>query len=387
MAIEFLFQGLHPGDGRNSLINNVVSILKTCFVIAFLYLSYLFPSHALALTISIYLVLWILANRKMTNVPSVQGGLPILGQALKMIAGSPWDMMTRWASEYGNLYKFKLFGLNYSLAVSDKDVLRVVLHSNVQSFVKDLDWTYEPFLCILGTGLVTSEAESWKRQRFLLVKHFKNDILELIPNMALDAFGRLSAKLFHAQKSGEVMEMAEEFRHMTLQVIAEAILSISAAESDANFAKMYYPIVEEGHKRTWNPVRQFFPITSDWWEFRKNVNTLNNYVTSLITNRWDLKQREKSSGKPITRPLDVLDKCLDAIKPQDWNDAFVNQIRDEVKTFILAGHETSASMLTWSLYELSCHPEYLKRVRDEASDVFKGFYDPVSKSITELPPL
>lgn len=46
------------------------------------------------------------------------------------------------------------------------------------------------------------------------------------------------------------------------------------------------------------------------------------------------------------------------------------QIRDEVKTFILAGHETTASMLTWTLYELSQHPECLAKVREEAARLF-----------------
>jgi len=59
----------------------------------------------------------------------------------------------------------------------------------------------------------------------------------------------------------------------------------------------------------------------------------------------------------------------------------VQQIRDEVKTFILAGHETSASMLTWSLYELMCNKQCLDEVLLEAKNVFKGKYD-----LASLPP-
>lgn len=259
------------------------------------------------------------------------------------------------------------------------------MQQKVHQFDKDLEWTYEPFLVILGRGLVTSSGENWKRQRFLLIKHFKTDILDLIPLMSLDAYNRLAGKLNLAIKTNEIMEMSEEFRHLTLQVIAQAILSLDHTESDRTFAKMYYPIVEEGNKRTWNPVRVFIP-NGDWFKFRNDVKTLNSYVTSLIVNRWELKQKEKKYTT-IDRPFDVLDKTLDAIQPSEWNDKTIMQVRDEVKTFILAGHETSASMLTWSLYELTLNADYLNRVRKEALEVFRGYLDPATNTIAKLPPL
>lgn len=46
--------------------------------------------------------------------------------------------------------------------------------------------------------------------------------------------------------------------------------------------------------------------------------------------------------------------------------ATVLQLRDEMKTFLLAGHETSAAMMTWATYELACHPECLAKARAEA---------------------
>ena len=65
----------------------------------------------------------------------------------------------------------------------------------------------------------------------------------------------------------------------------------------------------------------------------------------------------------------MLDKSLDAIPAEAWGPNVIRQIRDEVKTFILAGHETSASMLTWSLYEIFCpHNKYiLDKVREEGT--------------------
>ncbi len=337
-----------------------------------------------------------LFKSKDDNIPSVQGGLPFFGHVFTMLKGTPWGTMADWMLEYGGIYKFRLFGSD-AIAISDPKLLAVVLNHKMSTFKKDLAWTYKPFLVILGNGLVTSDGADWRRQRRLLAHHLRFDILTVIPPMAWRAVKRLIVKLEKVKKEGGIVEMAEEFRHLTLQVVAEAMLSLSPEESDTTFAHMYMPIVEEGNLRTWHPERMYLP-TPGWFKHRKDVATLNDYVTGLIEKRWALRQREAaaaaaarteitenetksapSTGSPrrssrastiaktakstaasadsaapaLTRTKDVLDEILAAVPAEDWGPAVVAQIRDEVKTFILAGHETSASMLAWSLYELS----------------------------------
>eukprot|EP00606_Chrysophyceae_sp_TOSAG23-5_P000716 GSChrysophyteH2.ASY1.ANO1.1759.1 assembled CDS len=280
-------------------------------------------------------------------IPAVQGGWPFLGQVFTMIKGSPWDTMAMWAEQYGGIYSFTLFG-EKSISVSDPDLLRGILQTQHTIFKKDLEWTYYPFLEILGNGLVTSDGASWRRQRVLLSNHLRVEILEEIPEMAYHAVQRLSVKLDAAVKSGHTVEMAEEFRTLTLQVIAEAVLSLDSSESDMTFAHMYLPIVEEGNLRVWNPPRMYNIFHPAFWRHLSAVKTLNDYVTGLINKRWALHGGAK-------RKTDVLDKVLGAIKQEDWDrdsDRITSQIRDEIKTFVLAGHETSASMLAWTLYEL-----------------------------------
>ena len=293
-------------------------------------------------------------------IPAVQGGWPFLGQVFTMIKGSPWDTMAMWAEQYGGIYSFTLFG-EKSISVSDPDLLRGILQTQHTIFKKDLEWTYYPFLEILGNGLVTSDGASWRRQRVLLSNHLRVEILEEIPEMAYRAVQRLSVKLDAAVKSGHTVEMAEEFRTLTLQVIAEALLSLDSSESDMTFAHMYLPIVEEGNLRVWNPPRMYNIFHPAFWRHLSAVKTLNDYVTKLINKRWAVRaaERQASNGGGgdggTKRKTDVLDKVLGAIKQEDWDRdsvSITSQIRDEIKTFVLAGHETSASMLAWTLYEL-----------------------------------
>lgn len=319
------------------------------------------------------------------NAPNVGGGVPFFGQVFKMLNGSPWLRFKEWSRTYGQIVTFHLFGSN-ALLVSDPELLRVILQTKVHIFRKDVDWVYKPFLVILGNGIVTAHGENWRRQRTLLSSALRIDILQYIPTMAVNAVKRFSKKLNECCRTGEPIEMAEEFRTLTLQVIAEAILSLDPKESDSTFAKMYLPIVEEGNLRTWHPERMYLPFLPSYHLHNQNVRRLNDYVVSLIKKRWTLKLEEKKKGGEIGRPYDILDKVLDAIPESKWDDDACNQVRDEVKTFILAGHETSASMLTWSLYELTLNPEYMRRLREQAADAFGEYKGDGTDSIDNIIP-
>jgi cytochrome P450 len=335
-------------------------------------------------------------RRRKMNAPNVSGGVPFFGQVFKMLHGSPWYVFKEWSRTYGQIATFHLFGSN-ALLVSDPDFLRVILQTKVHIFQKDLNWVYKPFLVILGNGLVTSHGENWRRQRTLLSSALRIDILQYIPNMALAAVKRFSIKLNQCCQTHQPLEMAEEFRTLTLQVIAEAILSLEPNESDSTFAKMYLPIVEEGNLRTWHPERMYLPFLPAYHSYHENVKRLNEYVVSVINKRWELKQQEKKlissdtgtgtgGAGGVTRPYDILDKVLDAIPSTEWNDLTRNQVRDEVKTFILAGHETSASMLAWTLYEVTMNENYLTRLRQQAAEIFGEYHHGDGlESISSLP--
>ena len=85
--------------------------------------------------------------------------------------------------------------------------------------------------------------------------------------------------------------------------------------------------------------------------------------------RWAKHQEARADGRepPL---VDILDRLVSSVDPAAWGESCVTQLRDEIKTFILAGHETSASMLTWSVYELTQNPEVLEKVLAEGRKIF-----------------
>ena len=128
---------------------------------------------------------------------------------------------------------------------------------------------------------------------------------------------------------------------------------------------MYLPIVEEGNKRVWHPERSFAFFLPFFWKHKRAVSRLNNYVSKLICERWEKRRSETTATGDTNRKEDVLDRIISAYEKEDapkWGNAVVNQLRDELKTFMLAGHETSAAMMTWALYELVRNDELMETV-------------------------
>ncbi|KAK9816800.1 hypothetical protein WJX72_005241 [[Myrmecia] bisecta] len=160
--------------------------------------------------------------------------------------------------------------------------------------------------------------------------------------------------------------MEDEFRLLTLQVIGAAILSLEPAECDRVFPDLYLPVMTESNIRALRPWRKYLPLPS-WFQYRSRVGRLNAYIIGLLRARW----QDRLDGH-ISKQPDVLDRLMASIEARGeaWSVGLETQLCYEIKTFLLAGHETSAAMLTWCLHELTQHPECLAKVRGEADAVF-----------------
>jgi len=300
---------------------------------------------------------------KARGLPTAPGGLPILGHALILARHTPWDVMARWYEAAGGPVRFTAF-TKQLVVIAEPAHLRLVWQTTLRAYCKDQEFTYGPFLPLLGTGLVTSEGEEWRRQRALVSGVFRIEILDEIVGMAKRAADRLCLKLDRHCASGDPIDLEKEFRELTLQVIAEALLSLPSEESDRVFPELYLPIMEEANRRVLRPWRKYLP-TPAWFAFRRRVRALDAYVVGLLRARWALRGQEAAAKGPSGRRVDILDRMLDAYG-EGWSDGLERQLCFDFKTFILAGHETSAAMLAWSLLECSRNSKIRDKVRSEA---------------------
>jgi len=323
---------------------------------------------------------WLRRLFYLSKLNCAPGFIPFIGHTVPLsraVGAYPctWDLFAFWSTAKApKPVRVQIF-TRHCVVVADPEPIKRVFNSNIKNYGKDTEFAYNPFLDILGTGLVTSEGESWKRQRGRISQALRMEILDDVVDIATRAVDRLCVKLEKIRGTGEEIELAEEFRLLTLQGIGEAILSLSPEESDEVMPNLYLPIMEECNRRSLEPWRAYLP-NKEYFEHKNRVKKLNAYVIKLIRQRWKLKHSvtaTPNADDSIDNPhADILDRVLADVPKSEYGPEVERQMCDEIKTFLLAGHETSAAMLIWTTWELVKAPEKMKIATEEAKKVYKN---------------
>lgn len=179
---------------------------------------------------------FITTSRALASIPTAPEGSWFLGNAIALAANSPWEKMNEWVlAEPAGIVKVRALHV-YMVIVGSPQGMKQVFQTKQRDYGKDVSLSYQHFLNILGagptSGLVTAEGEHWRRQRSLMGPTLRTDILDAVIGIGKRAADRLSQKLEAHRASGQVIDMEEEFRLLTLQVIGEAMLSLPPEECD-----------------------------------------------------------------------------------------------------------------------------------------------------------
>jgi hypothetical protein len=192
---------------------------------------------AVALRTALFLRGFLRIKAGLATVPAAPGGNWALGHVIPLLKCTlrgvgAWDVMEEWlkASKDG-IVKYQILGTQ-GVAVSSPQALKRIFQTRQRVYEKDLDLSYHPFLPILGTGLVTSDGDLWQKQRVLIGPALRTDILDDIIVIAKNATDRMTEKIESMRGTGKALDLEEEFRLLTLQVIGEAVLSLPPEECD-----------------------------------------------------------------------------------------------------------------------------------------------------------
>jgi len=236
----------------------------------------------------------------------------------------------------------------------------------------------------LGEGLLLANGPKWARNRKLITPAFHFDILR--PYLVVDneACEQLLDKMGRYSKSGESMEFYSNLSLCTLDILMRCAFSY---QNDIQVKGESHPYVQSVGKlaeiwvrRTSSLVGQFDAIwnwTTDAKEFYAACDYVHSLAASIIRNR---KNTLAEQGAPARRAkskymdfLDILLTCRD----ENGLGLTELEIREEVDNFLLGGHDTTASSITWTLYELAKNQEIQDKCREEVDDVLAGREDDV----------
>ena len=294
-----------------------------------------------------------------TRVAPGPGGLPFVGNIFD-VWKDPLRLFTRTVAEHGDIVAMRFGPFRYWL-LNEPEAIHHVLVDNNKNYTKSRN--YQGLKRVLGEGLVTSEGEFWRRQRRLAQPAFhKEKLAGFARTMAEDTAAMLEA--WQARRgNGAPLDVHAEMMKLTLKIVARTLFSTTVgAEADAIGAALAIALRHaEGYAESLLPVPPWVPTLSNL-RFKRAVRTLDELVFRIID------ERRKSRADPG----DLLAMLMAATDDEAEGGArgmTDRQLRDEVMTLVMAGHETTANALTWTFYLLAKHPEVEARLRQEVDAV------------------
>ena len=258
------------------------------------------------------------------------------------------------AGRYGDVAFFTIAGAPYAL-LNHPDYVRDVLITRNRAFHKGVG--LERAQVLLGKGLLTSEDEQHQRQRRLIQPAFHRERLQGYAGTMVSFAERFASRWLE----GEMRDVAHEMALLTLAIAGKTLFDtdvedradvIGAAVTQA-LAAFNIALMPYGDRLVNWPI----PPAR---RFRDAKSRLDAIVYQMIGER-------RASG---AAGCDVL-STLVAARDEEANGAGMTdlEIRDEVMTLLLAGHETTANALTWTWYLLSQYPQVRERVESEVTRV------------------
>lgn len=292
--------------------------------------------------------------RPYASMPTLPGSLPLLGHWPEVIR-DPFRFLER-AADRADLVRVH-FLHQHAVVAHDPAFIQHVLQQSPRLYTKSRN--YHGMKKVVGEGLLTSEGELWKRQRKLAQPAFHHAKLRGIARTMVSATEDMLAR-WRTWDEGRAFDLHEEMMRVTLRI---AGLSLVGADLDGEAREIgdaldvilpwVNGIIQEPLRPPlWVPTRDNRAVKSA-------LETLDRIVYRVV--------EERRRSDPEHHREDLLAMLMSAV--DDEGGMSDRQLRDEIMTAVLAGHETTANALAWTGMLLARHPEWGARVRREAIDV------------------
>jgi cytochrome P450 len=260
----------------------------------------------------------------------------------------------------GELYLTQ-FGPRRTYFINDPDGVRYLLQENHRNYTKGEK--VEQLKVILGEGLLTSEGDFWLRQRRLAQPAFhRKRMAEMVNQMNICTQQMLERLEKVTQNAGAEVEANREMMRVTLEIVSRTLFGVDLGPQASTIERSFTHVNEALNRRLVRPLNLplSWPLRSHK-KLKSEAGILKAVVDGIIDER--RKSGEEEAHDDL---LSMLMEAKDADTGATMNNA---QLRDELMTIMLAGHETSANALTWTLWLLAKHPDWQERLNQEAESI------------------
>ena len=265
------------------------------------------------------------------------------------------DFLLDVARQYGPVSSFRL-GPKRIFLITESDLIEKVLVTDARHYIKHFGArAYSP---VLGNGLVTSEGDTWLRQRRLCQPAFlKPRVQSYAPLMS-----NLTCQMLQKWEPGADVDIHAEFSSLTSAIALKTLFDLDDSGDRERFT---------------NTLRLSFQLMSA--RFQKLVKLplwvsigSNRKLNQAVKELFGVVDGFIAAGRSRSEPGDDLLSRLVAARDEDGTKMSGRQLREEMMTLYLAGHETTALTLSWSWYLVSQHPQVEERLVAEWNQVLNG---------------
>ncbi len=301
------------------------------------------------------------------RAPGLRQWLPFSYGFVRRAIRQPLRFYMENFERFGDVFRFQVGPMVFH-QYAHPDAVKHVLQDASRNYVRG--WQYKTVGLVLGNGLVISDGEFWRRQRRLAQPAFHRQRIAALAGTMIDATARMIESWRPLAKEGRPFDVAAEMGRLTLAIAARTLFSTDvsgAAEAIGQGLTVAQTYID--HRLNYPLSLPLFVPTPRNLRFKRARRKLDQVVYGIIEQRRKAPLHHKECAG---NEGDLLSMLLAARDEETGEGMTDRQLRDEVMTFLMAGHETTAVALSWTWYLLSKHPDVARRLRAELEQVLAG---------------
>ncbi|KGN48212.1 carotene epsilon-monooxygenase, chloroplastic [Cucumis sativus] len=306
-------------------------------------------------------------------------GIPVatakLDDVSDLLGGALFLPLFKWMNDYGPIYRLAAGPRNFVI-VSDPTIAKHVLR-NYGTYAKGLVSEVSEFL--FGSGFAIAEGPLWTvRRRAVVPSLHKKYLSVIVDRVFCKCAMRLVEKLEKDALNNNSVNMEEKFSQLTLDVIGLSVFNYSfdSLSTDSPVIDAVYTALKEAEARStdilpyWK-IKALCKIIPRQIKAEEAVTVIRKTVEELIAK---CKEIVEAEGERINEEEYVNDADPSILRflLASREEVSSVQLRDDLLSMLVAGHETTGSVLTWTLYLLSKHSSSLVKAQNEVDRVLQG---------------
>ncbi|KAI8006657.1 hypothetical protein LOK49_LG07G01778 [Camellia lanceoleosa] len=312
-----------------------------------------------------FLFKWIDAPKDYPKIPEAKGAISAIRSEAFFVP------LYELFLTYGGIFRLT-FGPKSFLIVSDPSIAKHILRDNSKAYSKGI--LAEILEFVMGKGLIPADGEIWRVRRRAIVPALHQKYVAAMISLFGKATDRLCQKLDAAASNGEDVEMESLFSRLTLDIIGKALFNydFDSLTNDTGIVEAVYTVLREAEDRSVAPLPYWdIPIFKDISPQQKRVTAALKLINETLDDLIAMCKRmvEEEELQFHEEYINEQDPSILHFLLASGDDVSSKQLRDDLMTMLIAGHETSAAVLTWTFYLLSKEPSVMSKLQNEVDSV------------------